>query len=65
MEVDDITAKPAAAARRIVGADLWPAPGIRVNPLFASLAVIGPVRHQRVAMRTGRTRNHDDDDDEE
>jgi hypothetical protein len=26
-EVDDITAKQAAAARRIVGADLWPAPG--------------------------------------
>ena len=64
-EVDDITAKQAAAARRIVEADLWPAPGIRVNPLFASFVVIGPVRHQRVAVGARCLRNHDDDDDEE
>ena len=33
--------------------------------LFASFAVIGPVRHQRVAVGTRCLRNHDDDDDEE
>ena len=32
--------------------------------LFASFAVIGPVRHQRVAVGTRCLRNHDDDDDE-
>ena len=32
--------------------------------LFASSAVIGPVRHQRVAVGTRCLRNHDDDDNE-
>jgi hypothetical protein len=31
---------------------------------LASFAVIGPVRHQRVAVGTRCLRNHDDDDDE-
>src|SRR5882724_8166392 len=32
--------------------------------LFASFAVIGPVRHQRVAVGTRCLRDHDDGDDE-